>query len=335
MNENPSKVSFLAVLIYQEGDSDHQRRCEEPRVYSASHPEIAYQMAWADGKEQRYGRNFLGLSHLEEATDDIVAIATSQKGDAKELLIDKEQLAAFNDPRWKDVPWSEKELEEALRGPPVLFEIGGLAAIPWHRYTHAYGPASDVPTDLRRLASCDRQVREQALRQLSGSIYHQGSIFGATAVAVPFLLRIALDRRLVDRAEICQLLAEIANSSAVHPEVIRKRYARRGEKWPSLPVPSEEALQREIADVTAVRQAFLDQMEKVRQLASDEDADAARLAKNILQLAETPLNPWVSCGYCRGSGICRCKRVSSEESNECKRCNGTRKCHVCHGSGKA
>src|SRR5436189_4690399 len=110
MNESPSKTAFLAVLIYDEGNG---RRCEEPRVYHATHPEIAYQLALADGNEQRYGRRFLGLSHLEETTEDVEPIARSQGGDAKELLVSKEALAAFADPRWSSVACNEKELAEA------------------------------------------------------------------------------------------------------------------------------------------------------------------------------------------------------------------------------
>ncbi len=135
------------VLIYEDGPG---RRCEEPHVYAATHPEIAYQLALADGNEQRYGRRFMGLWHLEEITEDVEPIARSQGGDARELVVSKDSLAAFSDPRWKGVACDETELAKALRGPPLLFEVEGLDSIPWHQYTHAYGTASDVPKDIRR-----------------------------------------------------------------------------------------------------------------------------------------------------------------------------------------
>src|SRR5262245_9418617 len=210
MNDVSAGFRFLAVHIYEDGA---ERRCEEPRVYSASHPEIAYQLAFADGSEQRFGRRFLGLSHLEETDQDIEPLARTQGGDARELIVPKNALAAFNNPRWKGVSWDEEELAAALRGPPMLFEIDGLDRIRWQEYMHAYGPASDVPMDIRRLASSDANVREQALWQLGSSIYHQGSIYGATAVAVPFLLKVGSDRRSGGRGRLFQLLAEIAKSS--------------------------------------------------------------------------------------------------------------------------
>lgn len=333
MDDTSPQFAFLAVLIYEDANFGEGRRCEEPRVYSASHPEIAYQAALADGNEQRYGRKFLGLSHLEETTEDVEPIARTQKGDARELIVAKDKLEAFSDPRWKGVPWDEEELAAMLRGPPQLFEISGLENIRWHDYMHAYGPASDVPKDIRRLTSTDRTVREQALWQLGGSIYHQGSIYGATAIAVPFLLRIVAESRLQGRAEICELLAEIARSSAIHPDVIRKNHDWRSEKLgPSFPAPSEESIQQEIADVTAVHWAFVNHVEEIRQLTADRDSDVCKYGKAILELTEKSLSPTVPCSYCQGSGACRCKRLSAN-SADCKRCNGTGKCHVCHGSG--
>jgi len=92
MNEPTSKTTFLAVLIYEDGPG---RRCEESRVYSVNHPEIAYQLALSDGNEQRYGRRFLGLSHLEETDEDIEPLTRSQPGDAGELVVGKDALAAI------------------------------------------------------------------------------------------------------------------------------------------------------------------------------------------------------------------------------------------------
>jgi hypothetical protein len=222
----------------------------------------------------------------------------------------------------------------SLRGPPLLFDIPGLDDMRWQESMHAYGPAADVPNDLRRLASSDRAVREQALWQLGGSIYHQGSVYSATALAVPLLLRLVSDPRLGGRPEVCQLLAEIAQSGAIHPEVVRKKHEWRKEKrGPSFPAPSEEMIQREIADVTAVRQAFLNHVDEIRQMTGDVDLGVRESAKTILRLTEMELSPTIPCSYCRGSGACRCKRLGKADSAGCKRCNGTGECHVCHGSG--
>ncbi|MEU6955464.1 hypothetical protein [Streptomyces sp. NPDC045714] len=66
-----------------------------------------------------------------------------------------------------------------------------LDARSWASYTHAYGSAEDVPGCLRALAGDDDAAAEEALSELYSSILHQGSVYEASAKAVPFLARIA------------------------------------------------------------------------------------------------------------------------------------------------
>ncbi|MYU01727.1 MULTISPECIES: HEAT repeat domain-containing protein [unclassified Streptomyces] len=66
-----------------------------------------------------------------------------------------------------------------------------LDALPWASYGHAYGSAEDVPGCLRALAGDDDAAAEEAQSELYGSILHQGSVYEASAKAVPFLARIA------------------------------------------------------------------------------------------------------------------------------------------------
>ncbi|MET8516501.1 hypothetical protein [Streptomyces sp. NPDC005077] len=63
-------------------------------------------------------------------------------------------------------------------------------AQPWAELQHAYGSAADVPDCLRALAG-DEDEASEALSELYGSILHQGSVYGATARAVPYLARLA------------------------------------------------------------------------------------------------------------------------------------------------
>jgi hypothetical protein len=72
--------------------------------------------------------------------------------------------------------------------------LEGLDAVPWHELHHAYGPADDVPGLLRDLAAGDETVRERAIDELFGSLDHQGTVYEASAFAVPFLAEIATDR---------------------------------------------------------------------------------------------------------------------------------------------
>jgi len=69
--------------------------------------------------------------------------------------------------------------------------VAELDAQPWASYTHAYGSAEDVPGCLRALAGDDDAAAEEAQSELYGSILHQGSVYEASAKAVPFLARIA------------------------------------------------------------------------------------------------------------------------------------------------
>jgi hypothetical protein len=84
-----------------------------------------------------------------------------------------------------------------------------IDSVSWADLKHAYGDASDVPALLRRLGSDDAGDREGALYDLYGTIWHQGSVYSATAAAVPFLVQQALADRYPDRARVVKLLADV------------------------------------------------------------------------------------------------------------------------------
>src|SRR5688500_16162970 len=225
MSGSPGKVDFVAVLVYEHGPG---RRGIEPHVFSATHPEVAYRCALAKGSEQRHERDFAGLAELAVTTEDVPAVGKIEAGEARDLVLLKEQLSAFKHPRWIGVPHDPGEVEEALREPPALADPPGLDGVDWGRMSHAYGRALDVPIDLRRLASSDADVRANALWQLGGSIYHQGDVFDSTAAAVPFLVALAANAALTNRADILDFLAEIAASAAAtDPQAIRDGWAER------------------------------------------------------------------------------------------------------------
>jgi hypothetical protein len=94
--------------------------------------------------------------------------------------------------------------------------VDDLDKIPWKDLTHACGSAADVPELLRalRTSSPDVQGEDSPLWHLFGNIWHQGSVYEATADAVPFLIELAVDRQTPDRVGILSLLAEIARGSS-------------------------------------------------------------------------------------------------------------------------
>ncbi|WP_405984384.1 hypothetical protein [Streptomyces sp. NBC_00872] len=85
-----------------------------------------------------------------------------------------------------------------------------LDAQPWAELEHAYGGAEDVPELLRGLAGEDEEEASEALSELYGSIFHQGSVYEATARAVPYLAGLAAAG--VRSSELLLLLGGIAES---------------------------------------------------------------------------------------------------------------------------
>ena len=139
--------------------------------------------------------------------------------------------------------------------PPALLSSNhpaliGLEDVRWDHVEHAYGPAVDVPELLQQLTgSREQQVR--ALYELHGNIWHQGTVYEATAHAVPFLARLALSEPLPLRDELLRLLADIANGSSyldVHQEMVRD----------GLSDAQRVQLEAELAHVDAARKAVLD-----------------------------------------------------------------------------
>jgi hypothetical protein len=105
--------------------------------------------------------------------------------------------------------------------------LDDLDSIPWPRLTHAYGSAADVPALLRALrdAPADQSGEDSPLWCLFGNIWHQGTVYEATAYAVPFLIEIAQDKGTQDRVGVLALLAEIANGTsyrAVHGNLLEE-----------------------------------------------------------------------------------------------------------------
>jgi hypothetical protein len=91
-----------------------------------------------------------------------------------------------------------------------------LDNIPWKRLTHAYGPAEDVPDLLRslRTARAEMTGEQSPLWHLFGNIWHQGTVYEATAYAVPFLIELAACPLVPGRLGILELLAAIATGSS-------------------------------------------------------------------------------------------------------------------------
>jgi hypothetical protein len=87
--------------------------------------------------------------------------------------------------------------------------LEGLEGIDWGRLSHAYGPAADVPRLIRALAEGSEEVRNEAIDALFGTIVHQGSVYAATAPAVPFPIELLEESAVPGREHILHLLQSI------------------------------------------------------------------------------------------------------------------------------
>lgn len=88
--------------------------------------------------------------------------------------------------------------------------LNDLDTINWRQLTHAYGPADDIPELIKDLASPSRDIWEKALEKLRGTIWHQGTVYEATAYAIPFLLELLANNAVQCRDEILLDLAYLA-----------------------------------------------------------------------------------------------------------------------------
>ena len=92
--------------------------------------------------------------------------------------------------------------------------FAGLDEIDWHQLEHAYGAADDVPGWLRSLAS--QEDKSDVLMYLSLSLCHQGTVYSASASAVPYLIELLTDKSMQGKEGLLRLLAGMAHGDAYH-----------------------------------------------------------------------------------------------------------------------
>lgn len=94
--------------------------------------------------------------------------------------------------------------------------LDGLDEIDWSSLEHAYGDADDVPGLLRSLISADKEERDEALNELFGNVWHQGTVYSATPHVVPFLVDMLEKDAAPDREGVVMLFALIAAGTGYH-----------------------------------------------------------------------------------------------------------------------
>ncbi|WP_157507550.1 hypothetical protein [Ktedonobacter racemifer] len=92
-----------------------------------------------------------------------------------------------------------------------------------------------------------------ALRSLYGTIYHQGTVYQASAYAVPFLLELVQQEEVQERESILSLLADLARGDAYHRQHMRI-YTDEEKHDPSF----QKQLEEEVFEVDCTHQAVKD-----------------------------------------------------------------------------
>ena len=180
----------------------------------------------------------------------------------------------------------------------VLFTLHGLDDVDWSSLEHAYGPATHTAEDLRGLASSEAEVRSRALQQLEMSICHQGSLYSATAPAIPFLLTAAEQLSEEEQAytttvfggDLMGLIEFIAESASCSPGWISETVYQNWARWHDPIAQGDPRLLAvdEISVYRGVLKAYMDNWERVSCLL------ATRNPELLSKLSESATLAWAN-----------------------------------------
>jgi hypothetical protein len=144
----------------------------------------------------------------------------------------------------------------------------GLNDVPWAMIKHAYGPAADVPDLISALALSDAEIRRTAWSELHGNLWHQGTIYEASAYAVPFFLQLLKFEAVPNKHEILIYLARLFVGRSywdVHKELTSSRQEVTKPQF-------AETLRIELSWVDATKQAIRTGKETYLQLLQAKDS---------------------------------------------------------------
>ncbi len=91
-----------------------------------------------------------------------------------------------------------------------------LKTVHWEELSHAYGQANDIPELLLALTSGEQIARERAIETLFTNIYHQGTVYQASAYAAPFLIELLTHEKVQGKEDLLFLLAHLARGDGYH-----------------------------------------------------------------------------------------------------------------------
>src|SRR5262245_43279628 len=143
--------------------------------------------------------------------------------------------------------------------------LDNLHTIPWSKLQQCYGDAAEVPDLIERLTSRSATKRRDALEGLWSLIWHQGSVYEATAFAIPFLCELVREPDVRGRLEILQRIHIIAVDHVSETKVDPIRRQRPERNYPDL----IEALENQRLSRQACNHAIAEEVETFLSLLSD------------------------------------------------------------------
>lgn len=165
--------------------------------------------------------------------------------------------------------------------------LEGLDSIDWSSLTHAHGPADDVPKLLRSLLSKEADVRLQACADLHETIWHQGTVYSASAAVVPFLLDLLNVPELDDPGCVVSLLTCIATGTGSiqygirvdGEQTMQSRLARQGRSL-------EEAIAEERTALESIHRTVSAGLRKLLPYLSEGEGLGAAVAETLGRFPE-------------------------------------------------
>lgn len=159
-----------------------------------------------------------------------------------------------------------------------------MNSIDWGSLSGAYGHATEVPTFLRDAASDADDVRAQALDGLFSHVWHQGTVYEVTAVAVPFIAELAsgTGKGRVDLLELLRVIWFGQSYNEQHAE-FEPAEVLTSEEW-------KEQTEKERTWVRLAREAVAAEQDRFQRLALDDaQPELIRwMAARIWSLIEPP-----------------------------------------------
>jgi HEAT repeat protein len=128
--------------------------------------------------------------------------------------------------------------------------LEGLDRIDWSKLHHAYGEATGVPGLIRDLLSNDQRVREEAMDELSGSLWHQGTVYEASSYAIPFLQELLKAADTPNKPSIVVLLCGMATGNSAYEGILGNQKVIKGmtyeELWRGILAKQGKVLEDEV-----------------------------------------------------------------------------------------